>query len=49
MVSRRPLLQAHFRVQDKGVAFDQLPDGWTLVYAYPDLPCRYCIFALERK
>lgn len=48
MVKRRPkLLSPYFRVEGDRIAFETLPPGWTLLYAYPQTPCTYCIFRVE--
>jgi hypothetical protein len=45
MVEQRPeMLGSHFRVIDRKVAFETEPPGWKLVFAYPGLPCRFCVF-----
>ena len=42
---RREALSGHFQRRAGLVTFEQIPDGWTLDYVYPSIPCKWCIFS----
>lgn len=42
---RRQALSGHFQRQDGLVAFRQIPAGWALDFAYPSIPCKWCVFS----